>query len=301
MPTKQKKNRPERVVEHIDHKALGTLLTNAQFPPESFSLAHQRLDSLVAAVRTMESDIGVTPDDELQYKRAQQPAEAFRKSAKALNAIAVELDLIEAPRKRHWNDPASEFYVPEVGSEQLQDAFNNSLVQIFEPSFLSPFGINISEFYNIEQYDGVRPPLREPYGRPCKSVPFDEMSFRSALGRQAIPTATAIMKQLSVALSNAAESLKSEEKRGGAAPNPIRDFVLINIVQLWYESFNGKKAIYVDEAYREFFDFTRGICKLLGVASYCSEYHLKATVSYWKKRSGRKLSRKKTKLSPRTE
>jgi len=133
MPTKRKKNRPERVVEGIDHKALGTLLTNAQFPPESFSLAHQRLDSLVAAVRTMESDIGVTPDDELQYKRAQQPAEAFRKSAKALNAIAVELDLIEAPRKRHWNDPASEFYVPEVGSEQLQDAFNNSLVQIFEP------------------------------------------------------------------------------------------------------------------------------------------------------------------------
>ena len=285
----KKSDHVERVFQIIDHIALDNLLKETSFPPQKFALAHDRVDTLIIAVRTMEADIGVSADDRLNQKPAQKPVNTFKKSARLLMDLADQLDMIEAPRRRHMTDPTSLFYVPEVGADQLQNALSDTLAKILVPTFLSPFGINVSDFYKVQTLDSDSRPLREQHGRPRNIVTFDEISLKSALAPQAIATTTAIMQQLSLALSNAAESLKPEEKRGGAAPNPLQDLILLNIIKLWDEGFNGAKAIYIDEVYRDLFDFTKNICISLGVPSYCTEYKLKITISYWKKRSGRKL------------
>ena len=286
MPKKRTSTGAERVVETLDHKALDTLLQEANFPPQNYPLAHERLDKFIAVVRVVERDTGITADAQLKLKRAQKVAEEFKKSAKALSAIVNQLALIDAPRQRHRNDPNSEFYVPEVGANQLQDALTEALAKIYSPTFLVSFGFTIGDFFKVAANEGGHPPLRDPFHRTNQSLKFDEEALRSALATQATPLTRAIVNQLALGLFNAAETLMPHQKRGGAAPNPIRDLILPNIIQLWYEGFEGKKGIYVDETYRDLLNFAQQICSLLGVPSYSSEYHVKAAITRWKNLSG---------------
>jgi hypothetical protein len=291
----------ERVVDAVDAKSINDLIEKFGIPAHPFELVRNRLDELIFEVRNMETDIGVSPKGEAIQSSPTKQIKKLKDAAQSIKKAQNQIEEFDAPRQRHLRDRASEFYIPEVGMGELQRALKHTLTEIFSPEFLLRHDIDILKFVAVDDYEDGRPAMRERLPSRHRQLTFDPMALNSALQSQTGQLAGELMKQLSAAFISAASSLEDKRTKGGAAPRPVRDFVLLNIIALWNDAFSRQKPTYFDETYRDLFDFTENVCEILGVPSYCTEHKLKKAISKWKARSsGRKPRLKKAKLSPVT-
>lgn len=299
MAEKASKNLQERVVFAVNHDALENFLLTTAVPKEKYSLVHNRIDALIEAVRHIEVDIGITQEGELLVKRASEPISAFLEAADGIDRVTAVLKNIDAPRRRFLDNTKREFYVPEVGEKELREHLLVALTKVFSTDFLDYYKINYSDFVKFRLMPGTRPPLREPRSR-SGDVEFNAESFQLALQREVTPLTAAILQTVAYAFRLAAEDLKPKRKGGGAKNNPVRNFLLANVAELWVDVFEGKRAAYVKDT-NPFIDFAEGICELLKVRSYFTEHHAKEALKLWRAQKGRNQPQKKQKLSPTTK
>jgi hypothetical protein len=287
----------ERVVIAVDHDELELFLRTTPIPPEKFALVRHRIDVLIVAVRNFEMDIGITPEGELLVKRASEAIVKFLEAAGAIDELTASFKQIETPRRRYMDDAEREFYVPEVGEIELRRNLVGALTKVFSPVFLNRHEINFLDFMEDLPRPGTRQPLRDPFPK-SRGIQFNEEGFRSAVRRDANPITVSILHQIAEALRKTAKDLEPKKKGGGPKDNPIRDFLLANIAELWVGVFDGQRAAYVKDT-NPFVDFAEGICALLKVSSYSTEHHVKEALKPWRARRGRKLPPKNRKLSPK--
>jgi hypothetical protein len=277
----------ERVCKSVNKDDLIQVLKNSDIPEKMFDLACMRIDVIITAIRDIETDIGVTSSGKLLTKNAQSQIEVLTETDKSLKSAALNIKRIDAPRQRYKIDPTRELYYPELGAAQLRNALAHELAKVFSPDFLQKFEINLTDFIKIhtrEQRDRMdREPLRET--RP--SIEFDTYELRYAITREANPIASEILDRIAKAVSESTHALEPQRKKGGKDVDPIKRFLLSNLTQLWNDVFEGRKSIYVDEKYRDFFDFVKGVCRIMGVPSYCTKHQLDQVIPTWKKRSPR--------------
>jgi len=121
MPRKRIPKKLGSLTASIDHDALDKVLVDAGVPPDKIEMAHQRLEALLAAVRTIEKDVGLNSEGAFLSNRPQNQARKFSKAAEALDGAMVELQKLDEPRQRLEKHPETEFFVPGVGTQELVD------------------------------------------------------------------------------------------------------------------------------------------------------------------------------------
>ena len=259
---------------------------NRRIPKEKFEAIQNWIREILVFVRQYEEDIGISPAGKLLIKNAQHPIAQFSRASESLADVRKHLDRIDTPRQRYKLDPSRQFYFPETGADQLRRELAYELAKLFTPSRFDHLELNLSQFITTLSSRTGNHSMRGSLRGEKPEILFDREGFQSATESEANPIAAIIIEHINKAFLRAAESLKPLQKRGGANSNPIKELILTNLPQLFQEVFNNK-AVYVDDAYRDFFDFAWSICKLLGVPSYCTVYQLKQGIKHWKKHSGR--------------
>jgi hypothetical protein len=289
MPTKKL----ERVKDSVDRNDLIYVLKKVGVPEPMFEMACNRIDKVICAIRHIETDIGITSYGKLLTKNAQDPIKAFLKTSNSLKDAAVSLRKMDAPRQRYKGDPNRELFYPERGADHLRKFLAHEIARIFSPEFLGPFGINLTEFVRVQTHEDRGQMRRGPLRERSPAIEIDTYELRQAIAQEVNPITAAVLDRIADALSGSARALEPERRRGGKETDPIKRFLLINLTQLWDDVFDSRKPIYVDEVYRDFFDFVKGICRVMGVPSYCTKHQLNQVIPAWKTRSPRQPHRKK--------
>jgi hypothetical protein len=287
MAKKTRRAQPiERVKLQVSDHEIHAEFKNGQIPLKKFEVIQNWIREILVFVRQYEEDIGISRAGKLLIKNAQHPIAQFSQASKSLADVRIHLDRIDAPRQRYKLDPNRPFYFPEAGADQLRRALAYELAKLFTPTRFDHLELNLSQFTRVAPSRTGDRSMRGPLRGGDQEIQFDRAGFQSAAEREANPIAAIIIEHIDKAFLRAVESLKPLRKRGGADTNPIRELILTNLPQLFKKIFDDK-AVYVDDAYRDFFDFAQSICKLLGVPAYCTAYQLKEGIKRWKKHSGR--------------
>ena len=259
----------------IDHDAFGKVLAEAGVPPDKMKMAHQRVEELLTVVRTMEADIGLNSERSLLIKRPQTQARNFDKAAEALRVAAEQLKTLDQPRQRLERHPETGFYVPEIGTHELKDSIGQTILSLLNSEFLRQYDIHIEDFA-LRPDDRLRHSRSQaPVGGIGQTNGLDLGKLVFALTDYAIPITAEALSRLADAVSSTAVELARRRKLGGPTANPIREIVIKNLTLLWNQIFDSKKPTYVDESYRDFFDFVQKTCTILGNRNYCSEHFIR--------------------------
>jgi hypothetical protein len=275
----------QRVKLEVSELEIRAEFESQKISPEKLEIIQNWIKEILNIIRAYEEDIGITRDGKLRIKNVRHPITQFTRASKSLVKVKEQLERIDAPRQRYKHDPNRPFYFPETGADQLRGALAYELAKIFAPTRFEHLDLNLSQFTTLRPSRNEDRSMRGPLRAEDRPLQFDRFGFQSTAKVEANPIAAMILDHIDKAFLQAAEDLEPLRKKGGADPNPIRELILTNVPNLFKEIY-GDKAIYVDDAYRDFFNFARSICKLLGVPSYCNTYQLKEGVKRWKKRRG---------------
>jgi hypothetical protein len=284
MAKKTRRAQPiERVRFEVSELEIRAEFEDRKIPPEKLEIIEKWIQDILIFVRAYEEDIGITRDGKLRIKNVRHPITQFTRASKSLVTVRKQLDQIDAPRQRYKHDPNRPFYFPETGADQLRRALAYELAKVFTPTRFDHLELDLSQFTTVSPSRSDDRSMRGPLRAEDRPLQYDRFGFQSAAEREANSITAMILDHIDKAFLQAAEDLEPLRKKGGADPNPIRELILTNVPNLFKEIY-GDKAVYVDDAYRDFFNFARSICKLLGVPSYCNTYQLKEGVKRWKKR-----------------
>jgi hypothetical protein len=109
--------------------------------------------------------------------------------------------------------------------------------------------------------------------------PVNTFNKALAINYTAERIALDLISRMAAGLRDADTLLAKATPKGGARPNLIRDNVLLNLVALWHDIFEGTRGIYVSEQYPDLKNFCEALCQLLGVSTFCSTRHLRAATA----------------------
>jgi hypothetical protein len=273
MPPRRRKRKKERVALAVNHDKAREIFKLYGMPEENLKKACDRLDDLVAVVRTMESDLQLETSVDLTGKAPKQ-RNRFRKIADQLEGIANEILVLDQSRQRYRKERDAG-YIPPVGAEEFKRAVSGVLFSLFDSNFLVRHGIEMPS-----------PPEYSRQPRPLVTIEAPQKGLnqyqREGIKIEAIGISADILRRLAQGISNAADLVKADTRRG-PPQNPIREVVLINLIKLWHDGFNGKRGIYKDA--QDLIGFCEDLCNLLEVPSYCSERHLETAVKEFNRRS----------------
>ena len=163
------------------------------------------------------------------------------------------------------------------------------LDEILSPSYLSRFGIETAVPTNEPIYQNdrlqLRPPIR-PQIQSYRSTP-DRDYTKHMIRLESPNIAGQMLKGFASALRETASQLLAATPKGGARPNLVRDFVLLNLVALWDDVFAGNRGVYFDESDRHMSGFIESACRILGAPFFSTEHFIKQAIRSYNRRSGR--------------
>jgi hypothetical protein len=271
-------------VPDIDRKDAIRIFRQFEVPGERLEMAVSRLDELAKLVREMKKDISAAdPKDELGI-RPQDQRERFKRLAEKLELIAEEILQLDVPRQRYRRDRDT-VYVPPVGFDQFRRKVAARLAEVFDYSYPAKFGIDVRHATHMHR--------GSPHPHRTDTSAMRGEYTAEALEGEAARISADLIQQIAKGIRGAERLLKTETKAGPRA-NVIREFVLLNLVALWHDAFDGQNILYVTDARPELFEFCESLGGLLGEAEgFCTEHHLKVAIRDFKTRKGRKPAQKK--------
>lgn len=282
---KRKPNKIYSVVKTIDLAAADAIFTTYKMPNEIRQEAYARLLALIAHVRILETDIGTESAFGLPLGLAKKKRESFIQMSATLDRVANAFDELDKRRQRARNDPEHSFYSPGVGEEQFRYSVGRELIKIITPAFLLNFDIDIPP--PPEDEERGRNSIRGESRSTRRSSPDWNIDYTNEAIKNAAPAiASEILRRIARGLRKTERILFEETVRGGARPDPIREFVLLNIIGLWHDAIS-QQGIYFNLKRGPFTRFVGDICGLLGVKSFCTETHVKNAINQFRVRLGR--------------
>jgi len=274
--SKRPQKAPSLAAASVDRGVAEGIFKRNRIPLEKREKAYLFLLELISLKRTLE--LSRDPKIRSPIGMARKQRKEFTELATEIDRIANRIDKLDQDRQRARKDGEPKAYIPSEGEAPFMTGVGGELSDIFSPTFLSRFGIDTP----------TGSERRIDPGRRARSevTEFNIDYFNSAIRTHAHEISSSILHRIAQGLRQAEAILEAETSKGGQRPDPIREFVLLNIVAFWHSNIS-QSGLYFNIKKGPFTRFLIDLCGLLGVEGFATETHVENAIRQFKQMVGR--------------
>jgi hypothetical protein len=264
------------VVATLNQGRVRKVLADMHFSEDQIETAIDRLELLLPEIQAARVQ---SPRAKPRTQRKQ-----FSKAAVKLEAAAATLEALDTPRKLHLQNRKRAFFEYETGLEDVRRALAPRILKVMERDFLRRFDIDLPPEREFA-WDPRDIRNRERSHNLMREVARPDPDYIHHMVRlEGAGIAATILREIAAGFREAVAKIAEKTPGGGRRGDAIRDWVSINLVNLWVDCQGPQARMYSDEKYPEFGVFCAELGDLLGEPSAGSERHVKAAVKRRTKR-----------------
>jgi hypothetical protein len=266
-------NRRPPLAVSLDPAAANALLEEIKVPEKNRKMALSRLETILQNAKLLQGDLAYSSIAHYLQETPRLQRKAFIEDAENLEKIADRIRDFSTSRRRALEHPEEGIYIVDQVYFFLRTAIANNLKEILDPKFVATFG--------------VEPIIWPETDEVKRSLNIENMSL--AIAAAPVDIAESLFRAMAQTFRNIANSLSINSKKGRSRPDLVRNLILLNIVALWRDIFQGERGLYFDDRHPSLLEFAERVCGLFGVRSMASAYHLKAALRVFRRKRERIL------------